>query len=109
MAQQAPRQRLLSFGRYALFTLGVLRCVLEIGLDLALELDRHRLAVAVKAAPGGDADPAFGDRIFDDAGLFLAVELDPDAAAQQRLVIIFAPRVEREAVGRAVGLRFGHG
>ena len=35
---------------------------LEIGLDLALELDRHRLAVAVAAAPGGDADPAFGNR-----------------------------------------------
>ena len=76
--------------------------LLEIGLDLALQFDGHRLAVAVEAAPGGDADPPFRDRIFDDAGLFLAVELDADAAAEERLVIIFAPRVEREAVGRAV-------
>ena len=86
----------------------VLRRVLEIGLDLALELDRHRLAEAVAAPAGGDADPAFRDRIFDDVGLFLAVELDADAAAQQRLVIMLAARIEREAVGRRVGRGFGH-
>ena len=65
---------------------GLSRTSLEIRLDRALELDRHRLAEAVAAAAGGDADPAFRNAIFDDVGLFLPVELDADAAGQQRFV-----------------------
>ena len=91
----------LSFGRFAFLSLA-LGGILEVGHDLALQLDGHRLAEAIEAAARGDTDPAFGDRVFDDAGLFLPIELDADAAAEQRLVIKFAPRVEREAVGRAV-------
>src|SRR5205823_5782242 len=102
MAQQAPRRRRLSLGGNALFALRRLRRVLEIGLDNALQFDRHRLAVSVEAAPGGDPDPPFRDRVFNYAGLFLSVELDSDSAAQERLVVKLAARVEREAVGRAV-------
>ena len=75
------------------------RAWLEIGLDRSLELDSHRLAEAVAAAAGGDADPAFRHAIFLDVGLFLPVEADPDAAAQQRLVEVRAARIERQAVG----------
>src|SRR5690348_18463230 len=105
MARAQALPRLLSFGGRPLF---VLRRTFEIGFDLALELDRHRLAIPVAATAGGDPDPAFRDRIFDDVGLFLAVELDAHAAREQRLVEMRASRVEREAIGRAVGSVFGH-
>jgi hypothetical protein len=85
--------RILSFGRDAF----VLRRILEIGLDLAVEPDRHRPAIPVEAAPGGNADPALRDAIFDDAGLLVPVELDADTPAQQCFVIIFAGGVERES------------
>src|SRR4051812_39422313 len=104
MARQASSEGVLSFGGDAL----VLSRLFEIGLDLALQLDGHRLAVAVEAAPGGNADPALRNRIFDDARFFLPVELDPDPAAQDGLVVKFAPGVERKAVGRAVIVLFGH-
>src|SRR6266567_2829936 len=81
----APR---LSFGSGPLFALPRLGDIVEIRFDRALKLDRHRPAVPVEAASGDDADPAFRDRIFENAGLFLAVELDPDAPAEQRLVIV---------------------
>ena len=87
------------------FALGRL---LEIRLDLALKLERHRLAVAVAAAAGGNADPAFRNRIFDDVGLFLAVELDPDAALKQRLVEI-SLRGSSERRSGGVSWGFGHG
>src|SRR4051812_8730154 len=107
VARAPALERLLSLGSDAFFAVR-LRRVLEIRLDLAVELERHRLAKAIAAAPGGDSNPAFRNRIFDDAWLFLAVELDPDAARKQRLVEIFAARVEGEPVGWGVGWSLGH-
>jgi hypothetical protein len=97
----------LSLGRDALVTIG-LSSRFDIGLDLALELESHRVAMAVAAAAGGDADPPFGNAIFLDVGLFGAVEPDADALLQQLLVEERAARVEREPVGHlAVGRDFG--
>src|SRR3546814_13180392 len=94
----AGRKR--SLRRLVLFGLGR---VLEIGFDRAGELDRHRLAVAVEAAAGGDADPAFGDAIFLDIGLLGTLEANADAALAEVRVEPRAARIEREAVGRGVG------
>src|SRR5687767_10991078 len=74
--------------------------LLEIGFDLAAELDGQRIALAVDRLADGDADPAFADAILLDVGLFLAVELYADAARQQRLVIIRALGIGRKAVGQ---------
>jgi hypothetical protein len=61
---------------------------------LALEGQRHRVAIAVAAAAGGDLDPPFGNRIFLDIGLLDTVEADADAVAQHLLVKVRAARVE---------------
>src|SRR3546814_11688551 len=94
----AGRKR--SLRRLVLFGLGR---VLEIGFDRAGELDRHRLAVAVEAAAGGDADPAFGDAVFLDIGLLGTLEANADAALEAVRVEPRAARIAREAVGRGVG------
>src|ERR1700735_4411587 len=52
---------------------------LEIRLNLAFELDRQRLAVAVDGFADGDADPAFGDGVFLDIVFLDTVEADADA------------------------------
>src|ERR1043166_5869649 len=54
--------------------------LLEVGLDLAGELDGERIALAVDGLADGDTDPALADAVLLDVGLFLAVELDADAA-----------------------------
>lgn len=82
---------------------GVSLGVLEIGLNLALQLDRHRLAVAVQASPRGDPDPPFADAIFFDVGLFLPLEADSDAALKKLRVEMRTARIERETVGWSVG------
>ena len=46
-------------------------------LDLALELDLQRLALAVQRLASGHFDPAFADAVFLDVAQLLAVE--PDA------------------------------
>src|SRR5687767_6981840 len=80
--------------------------ILEERLDLALQFDRHRLAVAVHAPPGGDPDPAFRDAILLDVGALFALEADSDPAAKQLAVEEGAARVERESVGGRVGHAF---
>src|ERR1044072_1129085 len=69
------------------------------GLDLAVELHRHRHAVAVDGLAGLDADPAFRRAIFLDILALAALEADADAAAQRLHVEMLAARVVREAVG----------
>ena len=75
----------------------------EIRHHLALLLDRDRVAVAVLRSRDGQADPAFGDAIFVDVGPLDALEADADPAGEQRLVVVRARRVVRQAVGRRVG------
>ncbi len=77
----------------------------EIGLDGAVQLDRHGVAVTVEALAGGDADPALAHAIFLDVGLLLAVEADADAAREQRLVVMRAPGIGAEPVGQGVVMR----
>jgi hypothetical protein len=52
---------------------------LQVGLDLALELDGQRIALAVDRLADRDPDPALADAVLLDVGLLLAVELDADA------------------------------
>src|SRR3569623_573371 len=85
---RSPRLAKLFFGRVrGLIRRGLgLSRPFVIGFHTALELQGHRLPEAVAALSRGDLDPAFGNRIFDDVGLFLAVELDPDPTAQQLFI-----------------------
>src|SRR5262249_41592374 len=48
--------------------------LLQIGLDLAGELDGERVALAIDGAADRDADPALAHAVFLDIGLFLTVE-----------------------------------
>src|ERR1700761_8651657 len=57
---------------------------LEIGLDLALVLDRHRPPVAVDRLADREAHPALADAILLHIGLLRTVEADADAALEQR-------------------------
>src|SRR3546814_20416855 len=62
---------------------GILACgILEPGLDLARQLDRHRLTETVLRLACGDTNPAFRDRIFLDVGAFFTLETNADAALQ---------------------------
>src|SRR5688500_16477186 len=101
-SRPSPERR--GSGLSALFARGLFRRlgrfrrlrILEEGVDLALQLDRHRLAVTVHAPAGGDADPSLGDAIFLDVGAFLALEADSDTAAEQLAVEKGAARIERK-------------
>jgi hypothetical protein len=64
------------------------------------QLDGQRIALAVDRLADGDADPALADAIFLDIGLLLTVELYADAARLQRLVVVRALGVGREAIGQ---------
>src|SRR5260370_36093685 len=82
---------------------GRLLFLLQVGLDLAGELDGERVALAVDGLADGDADPPLAHAIFLDVGLLLAVELDADALLQQGLVIVRALGIGGEAVGKRGG------
>src|SRR5579864_2986552 len=87
-----------AFFRAALFFL-----VAEIRLDRAGKLDGQRIAIAVLALAGLDADPAFADAIFGDIGLLDPLEAHADVALEQRGIVIGAARVGRQAIGQGVG------
>src|SRR5260221_5115317 len=72
--------------------------LLQVGLDLAGELDGERIALSVDGLADRDADPALAHAIFLDVGLLLAVELDADALLQQGLVIVRALGIGRKAI-----------
>src|SRR5437868_13637504 len=74
----------------------------KIRLDRTLQLDRQRLALAVKRLAGSHPDPAFADAVFLDIGLLCTGEANADAAFQQGGVIIRAIWIAGEAVGRFV-------
>ena len=82
--------------------------IAEIRLDLAGELDRQRIAVAVERLASRDPDPVFADAIFLDVGLLDALEADTDIARQHFRIVMGAAGVVGEMVGRCVGL-IGHG
>src|SRR5882757_7317474 len=89
---------------------GGLLFLLQVGLDLAGQLDGERVALAVDGLADGDADPALAHAIFLDVGLLLAVELDADALLQERLVIVRALGIRGQAVWEGGGKRgVGHG
>src|SRR5580700_9679063 len=75
----------------------------EIRLDRAGKLDGQRIALAVLAFAGLDADPAFADAIFGDIGFLDALETHADVALEQRGIVIGAARVVRQAIGQGVG------
>src|SRR5690606_32954967 len=94
---EATDARVLSAGRQAeLFAL-------DVGLHRALQLDRQGLAAAVDAVADGQPDPAFGDAVFLDIGLVLALEADADSFRQQVGVVERAVGIDGQAVGKGVG------
>src|SRR4029077_17945424 len=78
----------------------------EIRLDRAGKLDGQRIAEAVLALAGLDADPAFADAIFGDVGFLDAPEADADVALEQFLIVVWTARVGRKAIGQGVGHDF---
>src|SRR5882757_4100594 len=89
---------------------GGLLFLLQVGLDLALELDGERIALAIDGLADGDPDPALAHAVFLDVGLLLAVELDADALLQECLVVVWALGIGRKAIRQGGGrCRFGHG
>src|SRR5271168_3283053 len=81
-------------------------CVLpEIRLDLALELDRHGIAVAVLCRSCGDANPSLADAVFLDIVLLDALEADADASLQHFGIVERAVGVGGKAIRRGFGHR----
>src|SRR6185437_8304429 len=80
----------------------------EIRLDLALDLDGHRIAATVTGLAGLHADPAFADRVFLDVVALDIVEAHADAALQGLRIVEGAGRVDRQVVGRGIAHRFIH-
>src|SRR5580692_2694147 len=78
----------------------------EIRLDRAGKLDGQRIAVAVLALAGLDADPAFADAIFGDVGFLDALEAHADVALEHLLIVVGAARVGRKAIGQGVSHDF---
>ncbi len=72
---------------------------LEPRLDLAVQLQRQRPAVAVDLLAKRDADPAGGAVVFLDVLALDTLETDADAALQRGLVEIGARRIGRQAIG----------
>jgi hypothetical protein len=84
-------------------SLSLLRVVVApVGRDHALQLDGHRVALAVDGLAGGDADPALADAVLVDIGLLDAVEHDAHAALEDVGVVVRAAGVGGQAVGRRV-------
>src|SRR5690606_17809692 len=73
------------------------------GFDLALELDRQRLAAAIQGLAGGDADPALADAVLLHVAALDALEAHADAALERGGVVMGAARVVAEAVGGRLG------
>lgn len=78
------------------------RQVMEVRHDLALELDRHRIAVTVARAASCYTDPSLADAIFLDVCSLLAVEPNTDSALQQSGVVERAFRIRSKAIGRRI-------
>src|SRR5690606_22503260 len=83
--------------------LAFLRRLAQVGLDGALELERHRPAEAIPGIADRDPHPALADAIFLDIVLLDTLEADADAALQQRRIVIRARRIVAEAVGQRIG------
>src|SRR5690606_549011 len=73
--------------------------------DDALDLDRHRVAVAVERLAERQPHPALADAVLLDVGFLLAVEAHADAAFERGGVVEAAARVAGQAVGRGVAHR----
>src|ERR1700761_4548787 len=78
----------------------------EIRLGRAVHLDGQRIAVSILGIAGGDAHPALADAIFLDIGLLDALEADADVARQDRFIVVWAARIDRQAVREHVVLCF---
>src|SRR3546814_1045375 len=87
-----------AYGSGFLAAFGILACgILEPGLDLARQLDRHRLTETVLRLACGDTNPAFRDRIFLDVGAFFTLATNADAALQHLHVEMGRARVGRRS------------
>jgi hypothetical protein len=80
---------------------------LEIGLDAALDLHRHRLAATVQRLADLHPDPAFGDTVFLDVVALGAVEAHADATGQGGFIVEAIAGIDGQAVGRGVAHRGG--
>src|SRR5580658_1162676 len=94
----------MSFGRFRDGAASVFMHALrsEIRLDRAGKLDGQRIAVAVLALAGLDANPALADAIFGDVGFLDALEAHADVALEQLLIVVWTARVGGKAIGQGV-------
>ena len=74
-------------------------------MHVALQLERHRLSLAVDRGPHRQAHPALADAIFVDVGFLHALESHTDPPDERFGVVVRAVRVDGQPVGR----RIAHG
>lgn len=77
--------------------------ILEPDFDIAFQLQRERLALAIKRLASGNADPAFRYTILLDIGFLGSIEADTDFALQQICIVKLAVWIKGEAVWERVG------
>lgn len=77
--------------------------ILEPDFDIAFQLQREGLALAIKRLASRNADPAFRHTIFLDIGFLGSIEADADLALQQICIVKLAVWIKGEAVWKRVG------
>ena len=82
---------------------GAIGGILDPRLDLAVQLQGQRAAMAVDLLAQRNANPAFGNAIFLDIAAFIALEADADPTREEVLVEIGAVRVGGQAIGNGIG------
>src|SRR4029077_14982787 len=85
-------------------------CLPVKGLHLAIELDQHRMALAVYRLARGHLDPPFADAVLLHVLAFVVVQTDADFVLEHGGYVVGAARVCGQTVGQwwALG-NVGHG
>ena len=85
-------------------------CLFIERLDLALQLDQQRVALAVQRLAGGHLDPAFADAVLRDVQTLLVIESNTNVMFEHGSDVKGAALVNGQVVGQRGELSgFGHG